>query len=120
MPALISALTALAGLLLSFLVRRRRVFVRAVAEDGHTVVTLGGLTRSDAAGGFENEFAELTDEFMTKLGGVRPRLLRMGPNRGPGLARRASQMGKRQLLFSQRESEQPWSIPTWPMSAMPR
>ncbi|HET7013954.1 MAG TPA: cytochrome c biogenesis protein ResB [Streptosporangiaceae bacterium] len=70
LPALISALTALAGLLLSFLVRRRRVFVRAVTEDGQTVVMLGGLTRSDAAGGFEAEFAELSAEFMTKLGGV--------------------------------------------------
>ncbi len=57
LPALISALTALAGLLMSFLVRRRRVFVRAVTEDGQTVVILGGLTRSDAAGGFEAEFA---------------------------------------------------------------
>jgi cytochrome c biogenesis protein len=70
LPALISALTALAGLLMSFMVRRRRVFVRAVAEDGRTVVSLGGLTRSDAAGGFETEFAELTDEFMTKLDGI--------------------------------------------------
>ena len=70
LPALISALTALAGLLLSFLVRRRRVFVRALTEDGQTVVMLGGLTRSDAAGGFEAEFAELSAEFMTKLGGV--------------------------------------------------
>ena len=70
LPALISALTALAGLLMSFLVRRRRVFVRALTEDGQTVVMLGGLTRSDAAGGFEAEFAELSAEFMTKLGGV--------------------------------------------------
>jgi cytochrome c biogenesis protein len=70
LPALISALTALAGLLMSFMVRRRRVFVRAVTEDGQTVVSLGGLTRSDAAGGFETEFAELSDEFMTKLGRI--------------------------------------------------
>ena len=70
LPALISALTALAGLLLSFMVRRRRIFVRAVTEDGHTVVALGGLTRSDAAGGFEAEFAELSAEFMTELGGT--------------------------------------------------
>lgn len=79
LPALISALTALAGLLLSFLVRRRRVFVRAVAEDGRTVVTLGGLTRSDAAGGFETEFAELSDEFMAKLGGVSAPATGAGP-----------------------------------------
>jgi len=60
LPALISAIVALAGLVLSFLVRRRRVFVRAYAgESGATVVELGGLARSDAAGGFETEFAEL-------------------------------------------------------------
>jgi cytochrome c biogenesis protein len=60
LPALISASVALAGLILSFLVRRRRVFVRAVpGPDGRTVVDVGGLARSDAAGGFEVEFAEL-------------------------------------------------------------
>ena len=60
LPALISGLAALAGLILSFLVRRRRVFVRAVpAADGTTEVVLGGLARSDAAGGFDTEFAEL-------------------------------------------------------------
>ena len=62
LPALISGFTALAGLILSFLVRRRRVFVRAVAAaDGSTEVTVGGLARSDAAGGFETEFAELAE-----------------------------------------------------------
>jgi cytochrome c biogenesis protein len=63
LPALLSGITALAGLLLSFLVRRRRVFVRAYAgTDGGTVVDLGGLARSDAAGGFETEFAGLAGE----------------------------------------------------------
>jgi cytochrome c biogenesis protein len=62
LPALVSGFTALAGLILSFLVRRRRVFVRAVARaDGGTEVSVGGLARSDAAGGFENEFAELAE-----------------------------------------------------------
>jgi len=70
MPALISALTALAGLILSFLVRRRRLFVRAVAGDTcGAVVEFGGLTRSDAAGGFEAEFAELAGEIMQTVGG---------------------------------------------------
>ena len=60
LPALVSGFTALAGLILSFLVRRRRVFVRAIAApDGSTEVLVGGLARSDAAGGFETEFAEL-------------------------------------------------------------
>jgi len=71
LPALISGIAVLAGLLLSFLVRRRRVFVRAQAVDGpsgqpgepgETVVELAGLTRSDAAGGFEDEFSGLAAE----------------------------------------------------------
>jgi cytochrome c biogenesis protein len=62
-PALVSGIVVLAGLLLSFMVRRRRVFVRATAgEAGGTLVELGGLTRSDAAGGFEEEFSALTAE----------------------------------------------------------
>lgn len=76
LPALVSALTALAGLILSFLVRRRRVFVRAVGagadegvEAGRTSVEIGGLTRSDAAGGFETEFAELASEVMQRVRG---------------------------------------------------
>jgi cytochrome c biogenesis protein len=64
-PALVCGILALAGLLLSFFVRRRRVFVRAVPGPSGTgsVVTVGGLTRSDASGGFEEEFAELAAEF---------------------------------------------------------
>ena len=63
-PALICGILALAGLLLSFLVRRRRVFVRAVPATSGTgsVVSVGGLTRTDASGGFEDEFAELSAE----------------------------------------------------------
>jgi cytochrome c biogenesis protein len=63
-PALVCAMLALAGLLVSFFVRRRRVFVRAVpaASGTGSVVTVGGLTRSDASGGFEEEFAELAAE----------------------------------------------------------
>jgi len=62
-PALFSGVAVLAGLLLSFFVRRRRVFVRAqAAEAGGSVVDIGGLTRSDAAGGFHEEFAGLAAE----------------------------------------------------------
>ncbi len=66
-PALICALAAIGGLLLSFFVRRRRIFVRAAAADpasgtGPTVVHLGGLARSDAGGGFDTEFTELTEQ----------------------------------------------------------
>jgi cytochrome c biogenesis protein len=88
LPALVSALTALAGLILSFLVRRRRIFVRSsvlepegdaaaagAGADGPAwrpagaAVEIGGLTRSDAAGGFETEFAELASEIMQEVRG---------------------------------------------------
>ena len=71
LPALISALLALGGLILSFMIRRRRVFVRAASgPDGRTIVDFGGLARSDAAGGFEVEFAELAEELRTAQDGV--------------------------------------------------
>jgi cytochrome c biogenesis protein len=60
LPALIAGVCALAGLLLSFFIRRRRVFVRAYpAADGGSVVEVGGLARSDPAGGFDEEFTGL-------------------------------------------------------------
>jgi cytochrome c biogenesis protein len=70
-PALVCGLLALAGLLVSFFVRRRRVFVRAVpaASGTGSVVTVGGLTRSDASGGFEEEFAELAAEIASAESG---------------------------------------------------
>ena len=82
-PALISAIAALAGLILSFAVRRRRVFIRALqasADDElaaaepapHAVVEVAGLTRSDAAGGFEEEFAELVGQLRGALDRVAP------------------------------------------------
>ena len=61
-PALVCGILALAGLLLSFLVRRRRVFVRADSTADGSVVTVGGLARTDASGGFEDEFAELVTQ----------------------------------------------------------
>lgn len=60
--ALGSAVVAIGALLLSLFVRRRRVWVRAGRTgDGRTVVEFGGLARSDGAGGFDNEFADLVD-----------------------------------------------------------
>jgi cytochrome c biogenesis protein len=67
-PALVCGMLALAGLLLSFLVRRRRVFVRATASENGAVVTVGGLARTDASGGFEDEFAELARELRDAYG----------------------------------------------------
>jgi len=73
LPALISGITAIAGLLLSFAVRRRRVFVRAGAgADGRTVVTVGGLARCDAAGGFDTEFATLAAKIRDAQAGSPP------------------------------------------------
>jgi cytochrome c biogenesis protein len=62
LPALICGMAALGGLLLSFMVRRRRVFVRARAGQGGTTMHVGGLTRTDASGAFEDEFASLAAE----------------------------------------------------------
>jgi cytochrome c biogenesis protein len=62
LPALICGIAALGGLLLSFMVRRRRVFVRTRAAEHGTVVRIGGLARTDASGGFEAEFASLAAE----------------------------------------------------------
>jgi cytochrome c biogenesis protein len=72
-PALVSGILALLGLILSFLVRRRRVFVRVrpLASGGSQVV-LGGLARSDAAGGFETEFTDLADQFRELHSGSAP------------------------------------------------
>ena len=61
-PALLAGIAALAGLLLSFFVRRRRMFVRAYpSAGGATVVDVAGLVRTDAGGGFEDEFAGLAE-----------------------------------------------------------
>jgi len=67
LPALICGIAALGGLLLSFMIRRRRVFVRAGADPAgqppqRTTVQVGGLARTDASGGFEAEFAALAAE----------------------------------------------------------
>jgi cytochrome c biogenesis protein len=83
LPALVVGLTALAGLLLSFLVRRRRLFVRAAAgPDGRTVVELGGLARSDASGGFEAEFADLAAELAAAHQGGEPAVTVMSSEPG--------------------------------------
>jgi len=65
LPALICGIAALGGLLLSFMIRRRRVFVRAAGDragERGTAVQVGGLARTDASGGFEAEFASLAAE----------------------------------------------------------
>jgi cytochrome c biogenesis protein len=71
LPALIAAIAALAGLLISFLVRRRRVFVRVHPqhETGSTV-EIGGLPRTEASETFEAEFADLAAALATATGAV--------------------------------------------------
>jgi len=66
-PALVSAVVAIAGLLLSFVVRRRRLFVGGGPAGPGCDVEVGGLARSDVAGGFEEEFAALTSELGSAL-----------------------------------------------------
>jgi len=46
------------------------VFVRVQEAGSGTVVNVGGLARSDVAGGFETEFAELSAEIMDRHGGT--------------------------------------------------
>jgi len=60
--SLVSAVLIVVGLLLSLRVRRRRVWVRALdengAEGGRRIVTVGGLARTDSDS-FAEEFADL-------------------------------------------------------------
>ena len=64
-PALISAILALVGLMLSLFVRRRRLWVRATTdEDGITVVSAAGLMRID-----EGELSPDLDQLETALAG---------------------------------------------------
>jgi cytochrome c biogenesis protein len=48
--ALIGAIAALAGLIASLVIRRRRVFVRVSASGGRTVVSVGGLAKGEDPG----------------------------------------------------------------------
>jgi cytochrome c biogenesis protein len=85
LPALIAGMTALAGLLLSFFIRRRRMFVRAYpGPGGRTVVDVGGLARSDAAGAFETEFTTLASEISSAYRGSEPAVPARGSGPGSG------------------------------------
>ena len=68
---LVSVGFMVAGLLLSLRVRRRRFWVRAVPQDhehaGRTLVEVGGLTRTDASGGFDEEFADMVAALQREL-----------------------------------------------------
>jgi cytochrome c biogenesis protein len=68
---LVSALCMMAGLLVSLLIRRRRIWVRARPGDSgerQTVVELGGLARTDHAG-WGDEFDRLRTRLLADLAG---------------------------------------------------
>jgi cytochrome c biogenesis protein len=61
-PALAAAVTAIFGIVTSFLVRRRRVWVRASpAKGGRTVVEVGGLALGNATTEFDDIVADLRE-----------------------------------------------------------
>lgn len=65
---LVFAMTMMAGLLVSLVVRRRRVFVRMVAgPDGTVDVEFGGLARTDNSG-WGDEFERLTQRLLDGIG----------------------------------------------------
>jgi cytochrome c biogenesis protein len=64
LPALLAAVGAIVGLMLSLFIRRRRVWVRAVpGPDGRTVVEVAGLARSESPA-LDEEVGSLADELM--------------------------------------------------------
>ncbi|UXA07823.1 cytochrome c biogenesis protein ResB [Mycobacterium sp. SMC-2] len=64
---LVFAVTMMAGLLVSLLVRRRRVWVRLTPGAGTVNVELGGLARTDNSG-WGDEFERLTERVLDGLG----------------------------------------------------
>ena len=79
-PALLSAVLALVGLMLSLFVRRRRVWVRVTTEEGgRTLVEVAGLARAEGDEGLPDEVNELaaavagTDEASDRTGAPRER-----------------------------------------------
>ena len=69
---LVSALTMMAGLLVSLVVRRRRVWVRIAAGGAGSVsVELGGLARTDNSG-WGDEFERLTHRLLDGLDTAEP------------------------------------------------
>ena len=57
--AALSIVIAVLGMCLSLYVRPRRMWVRVTESDGHTLVTVGGLDRSEVAEGLGAEVAEV-------------------------------------------------------------
>ncbi|MFC4052920.1 cytochrome c biogenesis protein ResB [Actinomadura syzygii] len=86
-PALIAAILAVLGVATSFMVRRRRVWVRASAgKGGRTVVEVGGLT----LGSPTSEF----DDIVTALRGPSPHSDEPGETSGTGETGETSESGE--------------------------
>jgi cytochrome c biogenesis protein len=68
---LVFAITMMTGLLVSLLVRRRRVWVRLTPAAGTVNVELGGLARTDNSG-WGDEFERLTERLLAGLGETGP------------------------------------------------
>src|SRR5262249_35783521 len=69
LPALIAAIAALAGLLVSFLVRRRQIFLHAAPATGKgSTVEFAGLTRTESSETFGAEFANLPTDWSAGVG----------------------------------------------------
>ena len=64
---LVFAVLIVLGLGTSLVVKRRRLWVRAVPADGGTVLLLGGLARTDQAG-YGEEFGRVTEDLLDLLG----------------------------------------------------
>jgi cytochrome c biogenesis protein len=70
---LVCAITMMAGLLVSLLVRRRRVWIRLTPDTAGIVnVELGGLARTDNSG-WGDEFERLSERLLAGLGGAAER-----------------------------------------------
>ncbi|OCB34353.1 cytochrome c biogenesis protein ResB [Mycobacterium parascrofulaceum] len=83
---LVFAVTMMAGLLVSLLVRRRRVWARLTPAAGTVNIELGGLARTDNSG-WGDEFERLTERMLNGLG-------EPGPEQSPKppASRRSSQV----------------------------
>lgn len=68
--AFAGAVLTLAGLLLSLLVRRRRVFVRASEHEGRTLLEVAGLAKGEDLR-LDDAIRDLADELAERLGGTR-------------------------------------------------
>lgn len=68
--AFAGAVLTLTGLLLSLLVRRRRVFVRASERDGRTLLEVAGLAKGEDLR-LDDAVRDLADEIAERLGGSR-------------------------------------------------